>query len=510
MMSSARSRYLAVLAAALCLAAGLAIAFGYISVDSWYYMLLARSLRDGHPLHLHHQYMAVYPLGYPLLLALTTPLARPEVMMITSKLANMALLAADFALIWRATRNLPVATLIVVNPVTLVIAMYTWSENLELFAICASLFLITNLAQDGKRRDLFLLAIVLIIGVFSRYFFGPLAFLIFAASWRVYGRKVAWRIFPAFCVAGLVYLSYQGVNWAVTGYPTGMPRGPAPEAPLLLIRDFLTAGGWNGLKVLIAAGLFLAFARRHVSLQRPARNDAATLILLTGLGFLALALVLRLRNYFDPFDTRTLGYGIVLTLTGLIGRYIHLDEGNQPVWPVAALIACALFSVVFADDFALLQDIHDLPDGYAFPAASLAQLKGHSPPANVIVSFQLPIAGLDSTNVDNINEVFYGPDVTVIAPLGGPDNTPESVPAFWHRLSALHPHTCYFDFTPFATAADFDTYLNAQNLIDRRWSWQDFRFHKVKMTALVPDMRVWLRHVFVAGRYLPCASALHR
>jgi len=525
MQSRSFATYVAVLAVFLCLTAGLAMAFGYISVDSWYYMLLAQSLRAGHPLQLHYAYLAVYPLGYPALLALTAPLARPEVMMITAKLVNVALLAADVLLIWRASKHLLMATLIALNPVSLMIAMYSWSENLELFAICAALYLIVRLSEGPDRGRLVLLGLALIVGVFSRYFFSPFAFLLFIAGLAVYGRKLAWRVFPAFCAAGAVYIAYQAINYALTGYPTGMPRNPAPEAPLLLVREFLTALGWNGLKVVIAAGLLAGIAYlggRGTGGDRTGENNpggetaqeaaprkAADLLLLAGLAFLALAFFLRFRTFFDPYNTRTLGYGVVLTAAGLIGR--HVPAGNAAGrWPVATLIACGLFSVVFADDFNIPQDIHDLitdPDDYSFPATSLAQLRGHPPAdADLVVAFRLPVTNLDATNVDNVPEVFYGPDVDTIAPLGGPDNPPEHVPAFLARLADMDDRACYVDFTPFPSLTDFNTYLNAQALIDRRWSWRDFRYHKVKTGILAPDMRAWLRQAFVPGRYVPCGQ----
>ena len=58
----------------------LAALFGYISVDSWYYMLLAQALRHGQGCSLHGEYSAVYPCGYPAVLALTAPVASPAVM----------------------------------------------------------------------------------------------------------------------------------------------------------------------------------------------------------------------------------------------------------------------------------------------------------------------------------------------------------------------------------------------------------------------------------------------
>ena len=58
MSLNSKTLYLAAVAAILALSSGLAIAFGYISVDSWYYIFLADSLRHGQGCSLNGIYMA--------------------------------------------------------------------------------------------------------------------------------------------------------------------------------------------------------------------------------------------------------------------------------------------------------------------------------------------------------------------------------------------------------------------------------------------------------------------
>ncbi len=508
--------YLATVTGLLASSALLAVLFGYISVDSWYYMLLAQALRHGQGCSLHGEYSAVYPCGYPAILALTAPVAKPAVMMISSKITNLILLAASFWFVLKASRHVFMAALIVLNPVTLIIGMYTWSENLLLFCFCGAVYAISQIhAEDRKWLSYILLTGFLILGCSARYIFGPFAFLLFLCIWPAFGRRTALRVFPCFCIAGFAFIIYQLLNHEMTGFATGMPRVAAPEAPLLLIRQFLIALGVNGLGILVAGLLLTGISIRQLSRVHSGEGTrpAALFVTLAGFGFLALALVLRLRTQFDPYNTRTIGYGIVLIIAGVVGMLVHIrkqDGMARPaiLWPVLAMCAAAVFSLAYADNGALIQSIGDSFDDFQFPATSLAALKSAGPPIDAVVYFQLPVSGLDSANVDNIGEIYYGRDVTLLTPSQGEDGLPETPAALLHQLDGLADKRCYFDFTPFATTADFQTYLAGGTLIDRRLirgAWQD-----VLRPNLEPHMRTWLAGVFQPGHQVPCRDILNR
>ncbi|MDV6331331.1 hypothetical protein [Asticcacaulis sp. 201] len=511
--------YLVTVAALLAVFAGLAILFGYISVDSWYYMLLTQALRSGHGCSLHGEYLAVYPCGYPTVLALTAPSTDPAALMISSKITNLILLAASFWLVLKASRNVFLAALVVLNPITLIIGMYTWSENLLLFCFCGIFFAISEIHRDDRQIAGYAwLAAFLFVGCFARYFFGPFAFILFVCAWIAYGRRTAWRIFPVFCGAGLVFLGYQAFNYLTTGFATGMPRVAAPEAPLLLIRQFLIALGINGLGAVICAVLLVGISFRRVSVAPMPVHDtqrpAALFITLAGLGFLALAFILRFRTLFDPYNTRTIGYGIALTVAGLVGLWVREMPREARRGPaiatLIAMMACAGFSLAYADNGALVQSIEDSFQEYKFPAGSLAMLKGQTPPADAMVFFKTPVPDLGGANVDNIEEIYYGKGVTLLTPRQGPDNAPETPLEFLHRVADVASKRCYFDFTPFATRDDFQAYLGATTLIDHKLLGIAGPWKNVERANLNPDMGLYLDSIFQPKKLVPCREILYQ
>ncbi len=504
----------------------LAVLFGYISVDSWYYMLLAQALRHGQGCSLHGEYLAVYPCGYPAVLAATGFSTDPAALMVTSKIANLLLLGGAFWFVWQASKQPFMAALVVLNPVTVTIALFTWSENLLLFCTCGVVFALSRIYSGPRRKaPLILLAAFLIVGCFARYFFGPFALLLFGCAWLAYGRQTAIRAFASFAAAGVVCVAYQVFNLHITGFATGMPRVDAPEAPLLLLRQFAIALGTNGFGVVVTALLLTGISFRQLSFGAPGIRGAeknvtrqtSLFILAAGVSFLALALILRLRTLFDPYNTRTIGYGVVLTIAGLVGLFVHVRERGTPLndakgkdafWSVAALCACAAFTLIYCDEGALMQSITDAFDGYAFPAASLAVLKSPVPSPDVVVFFQLPVTGLETGDVDNIDEVYYGKDVTVLSPTLGPDNAPETPAEFLRRIDEAGTRNCVFDFTPFATAQDFDAYLGGKTLIDHRLQGLTGPWQEVNRSNMAPAMQTYLKRIFQPKRRVPCQDIL--
>ena len=503
-----RRVYLAVLAAVLLLTGVLAVLFGYISHDSWYYIFLAQGLRHGVGCVSGGEYMAIYPCGYPAILALTAPSVSLPSLMISSKVANLLLLAGSFALVWKASGRLLVATLMAVNPVTLNIAMYTWSENLLLFCTCG-VFCALSALSDNHRRvwPYVLLGGMLALGCFARYFFGPYAFLLFLCAFAAFGRWTALRALLLFVVAGAVYLGYMAFNKHLTGFGTGMPRTPAPESPWFLLRQFIAAFGSNGLGIAVTSALYLGLARSRLSFGRREMAPPVKFVLLAGLGFLALALALRLRTQFDPFDTRTIGYGIVFLAAGLAG-WLAAPRDERTFHPVLALAACGLVAAIFADGWNIPEDIHDMFDGgYAIPALALSQLRRQGPHYETIVYFDLPDVGDDVGAVDNVEDLYYGDDTSLVNPSGWPDGY-DTAKSFLKKLDDEDSDSCAFDFTAFASVQDFKTFLDQTYTLDHRFWPARGQPARVEKRIYDPGLEDYLLKIARPGQMVPCRTIL--
>ncbi len=486
----------------------LAIPFGFVSEDSWNYLYLARSIRTGQGCAIDGQYFAVFPCGYPLLLALTAPSADMVNLLISSKFTNLLLLTASLWLVAKEIRNAVFLTALFVNPVTLHIFEWTWSENLFLFSCCATFFCISRLARgEHPSRHLMGLGLALLLGCSSRYFFAPYCVVIFLATYLAYGRHVALKALPAFMLAGVFFLGYQYFNQRMTGFATGMVRTPAPETWAYLTSNFVWAFAKLTLLVLMAMLVFYGMARKHI--ERPTHavisTDAKRAYIfwgLLGLGYLLLAYVLRLRTFFDLFGPRTLGYGVVFLWAAVAAWVLRLKD--QQIYPVWALLACGMFSFVFSQ-------------APVFPALTHAWLHGmQQTPVQAMINYRDSNADFDTvfmftdsvpaTYIAKRGDVYPKAGVEVIQTAIGSSEKTRSLADF---TQLLHTHTkgrCVLDFSHFSSRADFDAWLEQQQVSSIQLSRQPWRPQMVSTQAFAQDLKDHLKQVFQPGQLVPCTA----
>jgi len=500
--------FAAAVIAVLGLTALFGILFGYISVDSWYYMLLAQAFRQGHGLTLHGEYLAVYPAGYPMALGLTAPGTGFSTLVVSSKITNLVLLSLSFVLLWKASKNPLMAAVAVLNPVVLLIGLYTWSENLLFFCFAGTVYALARLSARRDWRDHALLGAFLVTGCLARYVFAPFALILWLSTWAAFGRRTAIRALPAFAVTGLLFVAYHEFNRITTGFGTGMPRVPAPESLYLICADFVQA--FAGIAVWIAAALaiLIALGWRHIRLSADARpNSVSTFLLLAGAGFLVLAFGLRARTLFDPFGVRTIGYGLSFMAAGLVGRFVRLKHSRA--LPVAAILVSGVFSAVYADGTAIPDEIARLLHGdYLLPAIGVTAMRSKAPAADMMVFFQLPAPDGRMGVMDTVHEIAYGPDTPVMTPRGGPDLQPQTAGDFIRQVQPFAHKRCYFDFTGFADVESVEDYVNAETLVDQSFSLIPGRTRSRSVYDFSPSIRAYVTAIARPGQIVPCADIL--
>ncbi len=505
----ARPGYRALAAVLAVLAAGAVIGgvYGFLSPDSWHYLFLTQSLRRGVGCTEQGAYFAIFPCGYPAAIALVSPFTDLASLLITSKIANLALLFATFVLLARSPLGTLTATLLALNTVALRIFQFTWSENLFLFAFAASLSTVSAMHRDGKlSRRVVWLALWLVIGCSSRYVFGPFAAALFVAISCAWGWKTALRVLPAFVVAGGFYLAYQAFNVVHTGFGTGAPRAPALESFAYLGYMFVHAS-LRILAPLVATALVLAvFAGVRLAPRPLARQALASdagrshlFLLYAGAGYLIVQFAIRSVTQFDIFYPRTIGYGYAFLLAGAAGLFLRVRGSRVPAHAIALYgFACLLVSQ--GPDFA----VRLLHAPFERDMSTIAALEHyHSEPteARLIVNFITPRL---SPTADGANALYYPAHARVVTPHTAPYEVPESLEAFRARALNRTSGSCVLDFTGFASQAEFSQYADEQFPVGIR------RFHGLNtpqyaMRDVVnPSLRAWLWSRFKPGRYVDC------
>ncbi|WP_377695024.1 hypothetical protein [Paraburkholderia humisilvae] len=498
--------------------AAFAAAFGFLTHDSWNYLLLAQSIKRGEGCSIAGSYFAMFPCGYPLALALTAPSADMASLMLSSKVTNVILLFFAFVLLRGTFRNALVPTFVIVNPFTIGLFLYTWSENLFLLACCGTLFALSR----AHRRDapypygaIALLTFFLLVGVSSRYFFAPFAGVVFLCVWLAYGWRTALRTLPAFVVAALFFAAYLKFNTVLTGMATGMPRLPAPETPGFLVFRFVRQFAKEVVILGVSVSVLLWLTRKYW-LERSKDGSAgesdapeARLLAFMGAGFLLLAFCLRLRTQYDLYDPRTLSYGLTFVVAGLVGLRTRIPTSRMParaalIYGLLAVLAALSDAVAYSGGALLPMLKEALANGYTSPVAALQRYHSPATDADLIVTLRRPPRVAET--VDDEARLYYPGHAAVVEIRTGPYSKPDSVADFRKAVAGRHAHACVIDFTSFATRGDLKRYLDGSFPVAFSFGSGGGLPATVYQPIFDPGMRDYLLSIFQPGRYVPCPS----
>ena len=508
-MNKGSSDFLAV-AIVVTACAACAAMFGFVSPDSWYYVQLARSLRLGEGCSVGGNYFAVFPCGYPAALALLAPSTSFEAIILSSKLVNAGLLLASFACLRAFIGVNWVAGFIAIAPATLLISTYTWSENLFLLSTSLVLLLLKRLDRSPCIGDVVSLAIALLIGVSSRYFFAPYAFMLWLGAALLYGRRTALWSLPAFLVGGAGYLAYSLLNQQLTGYMTGVARQPSLETLTFLVSHFLWKIGTVDLfQTLVVLATMLALAGRALRWQSPREalrgaSREMLFIVWAGGAFLLLALMLRMRAQYQLFNTRTIGPGLVFLVAGLAGLLMRSVPGKRI--PAIATVTAGLLSLAIVHWQSLPLALRMVTQGdYRSVPRLLEDYAGlfKDRQYDAIVTFSIPVV---SPFVSFSADLYYGTKARIINPDTKPESTPDTVESLSEKLAKYREGECVVDFTPYQTRAQLEYLLDATYDQDYSVSLDTGQPVRTKLRVYDPGLAQYVLDRFVPGRVIDCRA----
>lgn len=482
--------------------------FGFVNTDSWYYVQLAHSLRTGEGCRVGGEYFAVFPCGYSATLALAAPTAGFAAIILSSKLVNALLLMASFACLRAFVGVSWVAGFIVIAPATLFMSAYTWSENLFLAATCLTLLLIKRLARSPGIAGVGLLAVALLIGVSSRYFFAPYAFLLWLGTLALYGRRTALIALPAFVIAAIGYVGYSLLNQHWTGYSTGIERQPSLETLTFIVSHFLWKVGTLDLfRTLAVLATLLAIGWRTLAWQSPREalrgaTQEMLFIVWAGAAFLLLALLLRIQAQYDLFSTRTIGQGLVFLVAGLAGLMARPAPGRR--FPGVAMLVAGLLALVIAQWQSIPGAFSTMIQGNYRSVPQLLEdyaARFGDKHLDAVVTFSIP--GPSQFILFNA-DLYYGSHARIINPDTQPGPRSETVATMTRKVAGYGAGACAVDFTPYATREQLEFQLNATYDVDYSVRLEQGQPVRKRLRVYDPEFADYVLARFVPGVAVDC------
>lgn len=470
---------------------------GYLSPDSWDYLRLAKSLYVyGYPSLDETSYYAVFPFGYPLLLALVSPGIDLAQTAVASKLANAGLwISAYFVL--RGLRISPVlAAALVTTPFSLWIAAMSWSENLMLLALILTLARIDRLQEGTSRRQaasVLLLLAALLLGIASRYVFG-FVILGLAAAYLVSFRKTLRPgIFLAFALSEGFFALYLLVNLRLTGYSTGMERIAASDSAGYLVFTFAQANYQLLLSMMLPVAAIAFLTARHWRL-----NPLATMTALAGVGYLAIIVYLRWRSHFDPFDRRLLGPGwFLLALALVLAARTHELEDRR-LLGVISLVCLSLWAG-YSVHGKTARDLMERGEAGTTTAQAVRNYAKAFHGHDEMTSFISVAVPSPRVSMDADPDLYYG-DLDVLIPQRAPSDPRETLDAFSKRVLAagIDLDHCAVDFSHLTSDVELS------KIIDARYRAGFTKFDRAFDSALAGR----IHRIFRANAFVPCREFL--
>lgn len=478
--------------------------YGMLSPDSLGYLALAESVQKMQGCTIDGKYYAIQPCGYSILVAIVGKLIGIDKLIFASKLLNWILIFSSFLLQKKTMPSIALATLIVVNPFTLYILEYTWSENLFLLAFAGCFYVLVSIKSSGSSKyKLVFLTAFLILGCLSRYFFGPFAAIIWIASYIAFGSEVAKKSLLPFVIAGIFFLAYQKLNIYISGYGTGMERINAPESIKLLGLVFI----WTIIKYFLvmtfitAPFYYLGFEeKRNSDNQLIPQYSSYKFLLLCGLGFLTLAFIFRSQIQYDMFDRRTIGYGVIFVFIGILGlKAKKIDQLNLRK-KVTSLILLFVTSFILSISITGWSFIFRSP--YITPS-NLIENNQSTVMNQAIVTFKVPSPSFFISG----DSQYYHYGAQIISVATSPYSRQDDYDSFIKKLEWA-PEDCVLDFSNIQDLEEFEEILSGEYLVDVKFEYSYMPLKKVYMPTYNLELKKFLIEIFKSKSLLSCHNVL--
>jgi hypothetical protein len=490
---------------------------GFLSPDSRAYIDIAKSISNKFEITLNGKYHAVWPFGYPFLIAIFYKITNLTSYILASKIVNFFCLSLSFIFLIKIFKNKSIAILFIINPVVLKLYQYTWSENLFLLAVIG-LILQLKLSYEKKLtfKRFFWLTFFIILGCSSRYIFAPFTFLIWICFYFCYDKKTSLKILPSFVIGGIFFIFYLFFNISKTTFATGMERIPAPESFFYLLVYFLRPIIEISFIIIINILIFytlLNYKKNYHFLKKNfngyfenitlSKKKLTLFLILIGLNYLFLSFILRLSSWFDKFDTRTLGYGLIFLFSGICVLIFKNKEKNNKI--IYALIFSSIFSFLSSNNiFVIWKSLQSR----SFINAENIISKNISGIKNKVV-FSSNHGNSDILFIAGGSE-YYGED-TIVEPWRiWPAKKIENLESFIFRIRKHANNDCVFDFSKFTKIEDLNQKLNIKIATNIEFMISKNPVKITYVNLMDQEVKDFIRKSYSPRTIVSCSDALEK
>ena len=321
----------------------------YISPDSAQYLLAAREILRGNGFHVYPDWFAIWPIGYPALIAIVAFITRAEIYLASKILSIIIVWIIGLMLYKHFGRTAWAYAFVMLNVGFRYIFFYTWSETVFLLAMVLLTFWVADIvACDNVKASHYVKLTLAVLLLFLSRYIGAFALSVIGLLWlgnsysairhkcKIAGRRVIYLTISGI-VSGVFILSYLLMNQKMTGYMTGIERVPAgPMRELLLdlyrammiemdyVFDTFFAIGPARLALLLWFGLIgffiYAISKSKKGIIARDKNIITPLcFIVIGIIYWVAIIIMRLASHFDDFDFRLLFSGSAMLFIGFIG-----------------------------------------------------------------------------------------------------------------------------------------------------------------------------------------------
>jgi hypothetical protein len=181
------------------------------------------------------------------------------------------------------------------------------------------------------------------------------------------------------------------------------------------------------------------------------------LLLSTGLSFLLIAFFLRAISSYDPYNGRTIGYGVTISFVALLGIFLKDRHSNISL---GALIVVIVISFCASEISHLRSDLGKLsnsPGSYqdAFQAIHKYGANANQRHYNNVVSLVVPSISMD---VAGNGKLFYGSKSNIIPIWTSPGSKQDTLASLIARITASSGG-CAIDYSQFPSKNDLKKFL---------------------------------------------------